>query len=449
MTQSHGPIDAKFLSQWEAVRGAALDDGVVLALSRELSGNRTTPAYAYEKDHVFVREQDVDEVVGRHLDGDWVRERSVENVRLYKIGEDAVDVVGRVNSVGSLRTDVTALNTLHSICPVQLCPADEPVPLPVDGDQEPHPPRTWGTVDKDDLDDLVVRVDVLDTGLVPGYEVGHDWLADITSFERCTIFGPAGLIKLYAGHGTFVTGVLRCAAPKTEVRPINVFRYAGATTADKLANALLAALERKPDIISLSAGGATLGGQPSAALEPFIAKLTHPDNQTLLVAAAGNDGHTRKFYPAAYAADHCDAVVSVGALRYDSKGRACFSNYGDWVRVYALGERHVNAFMSGGYSYVDPQRPDLTCRFHPDRLYCACTCVTMPPHGAVVAFRGMARWSGTSFATPLVAGLIARHMSDTGETNARKAAQQVLATTRAIIDTDGEPLDALDYGLVL
>ncbi len=435
-----GPIDAKFLSQWEAVRIAALDRDIRLARSAELSGNRTTPAYVYEQDHVFVHAEDVDTVVDHHLDADPVEPRNVGDLHMFRIGEDAIAAIDRLNAVGSLKTNVVRPNHLMSICPVQMCPADEPVPVPVGASEEPHPPRTAGDGGRD------VRVEVLDTGLVPNFAVGHEWLADVADYQQCSSFGPAGTIKEYAGHGTFVTGVLRCAAPATDVTSRNVFQFAGATMEDMLARSLLEVLGQAvpPHIISLSAGGTTLGGNPHAALEPVLAKLSDPANRTLLVAAAGNDGSTQRFYPAAYATD-TDAVVSVGALRQDGKGRACFSNHGDWVKVYALGERHVNAFMSGAYTYVDPQRDDLTCRFYPhERLYCACTCVTMPPQGAMVAFRGMARWSGTSFATPLVAGIIAPHMSTTGEMDARKAAQQVLATARYVSD-DGGKVAALDY----
>ena len=58
------------------------------------------------------------------------------------------------------------------------------------------------------------------------------------------------------------------------------------------------------------------------------------------------------------------------------------------------------------------------------------TCHVYPYANDPRKFYGMAKWSGTSFSTPIVTGLIASRMSRSGET-ARQAAAALLAEARA------------------
>jgi subtilisin family serine protease len=78
------------------------------------------------------------------------------------------------------------------------------------------------------------------------------------------------------------------------------------------------------------------------------------------------------------------------------------------VDVYALGEGLVNAYATGEYTYQEP-----------------------PKRPAKQDFAGMARWDGTSFSAPLVAGLIAAEISRTGAP-ASVAKDAVLATAQDI-----------------
>ena len=84
---------------------------------------------------------------------------------------------------------------------------------------------------------------------------------------------------------------------------------------------------------------------------------------------------------------------------------ASFSNYGkDWVDVWAHGTNLINAFPVGTYYVKEPG----------------------PTQGEQRDFTGMAQWSGTSFATPIVTGAIVALMSEQGLT-ARQAKQELFA----------------------
>jgi hypothetical protein len=379
--------------------------------------------------------------------------------------------------------DVAIPHHIVSICGNGvLCPADEPVPAPRWPLGGPRPPQ------RQDNAGQGVRVWVLDTGLIgtPVANTGlvdpeslravYPWLTEVPHGQervprgqgigiggssRTTAGPPEHPIAEYRGHGTFIAGVLKCVAPGADVTVMNILQKAGAELELDLANALMSLHEREgglPDIISLSAGSMIRGDRRGLlGLEEFLRAVQSSNSNTVLVAAAGNNGGTDPFWPAAYASDGTDWVLSVGALREDGKGRACFSNYGDWVQVYAPGERLVNAFDKGEYRYVDAREP--RCIYYGvTPLYQPCTCTDRPDRCDERTFDGLAEWSGTSFATPIVAGRVAAYMTEHEITNARDAAQEIRmeAHRNAIRDAADhrllpvvEPRPPMDSGAIL
>jgi subtilisin family serine protease len=208
-------------------------------------------------------------------------------------------------------------------------------------------------------------------------------------------------IEHFGGHGTFIASIIRAMAPRAAVRVARVFKAAGAAYESEVVTALLSVLDWAPDVISLSAGTHTWKSSGLLSFHVFVDGPLRECPGTVLVAAAGNDGANWKFSPA-----EMESVIGVGALGPPGDALASFSDYGDWVKVYAPGQDLVHAFARGTYTYTE-QNP-----------------------GTHAVFAGMASWSGTSFSTPVVAGLIAARMPGTGE-SAREAAESLLRLARA------------------
>lgn len=285
-----------------------------------------------------------------------------------------------------------------------LCPASEP----------DLPPRPGPVPAMSDFQDggADIRVSVVDTGwhalaaknsqtpwLAAGY-VGGDPDKGISN----------NAIKPYAGHGTFVAGVIRCLAPKAIIEHEGIFVHAGAVFESEVSKELNEAMGDSPHLISISAGCYTRNNLGLLAFEALAMALKWVEGEEapLVVAAAGNDYGQRTFWPAAY-----DWVLAVGSLE-STPGKIAvsdFSNVGSWVNVYAQGRNVVNAFPAGKYVCSEPKQ-----------------------QGAQRDFSGLAQWSGTSFATPIVTGAIAAYMSK-HKVSARKARDEVLKSGKAFSDT--------------
>lgn len=327
-------------------------------------------------------------------------------------GDPVLLTIEELERAGALAPgDVTPDHVVYVTAKSRLCPATEPE---MTRSRMPWPRAE--TFDKSIPDGDKVRVAVVDTGLWKD-AVGSavtPWLETDDVFagtEDLEHVNPAA-IHPYAGHGTFVAGIIECLAAETHIDVEGALPHGGAVYESDLCRQLHDALtENRPQIISMSAGTHTRGGHPMLGFVLLAENHRLDENDdVMIVAAAGNDASSEPFWPAAFSTKY-PWVVSVGSVDPDRKV-SDFSNHGkDWVSVYARGRDIINAFPTGAY-----------------------TCYEPPNVGQVRTFKGLAQWSGTSFSTPIVTGLIAAHMRDHG-TSARAAWTAVLATATTVHDS--------------
>jgi subtilisin family serine protease len=178
-----------------------------------------------------------------------------------------------------------------------------------------------------------------------------------------------------AGHGTFIAALISRLAPTAAVSVGRVLENTGEGNDADIAwriNRLVD--EGAPDILSLSCSCYTEDDVEPLALAEAVARIQAAG--TLVVSSAGNDATCRVTWPAAL-----PGVIAVGAL--GPYGPAPFTNHGPWIDCCAPGVEIVSHFFDG----IDE---------HDDN------------NPATADFRGWAKWSGTSFSGPIVAGVIAR-----------------------------------------
>nr|WP_057832040.1 S8 family serine peptidase [Colwellia sp. TT2012] len=211
-----------------------------------------------------------------------------------------------------------------------------------------------------------MTVCIMDTG----YDLGHGDLprSGVTGSDGYANYDSGNWYDDGHGHGTHVSGTIAALGNNyigvvgvnpngnLKIHMVKVFDSSGSWAyGSDLIVAIDQCMAAGANVISMSLGGS---GSSMAESNAFQAAY---DSGILSIAAAGNDGNSGMSYPASY-----DSVVSVAAVD-SSANKASFSQYNTQVEIAAPGVSVKSTLPNNSY----------------------------------------ASWSGTSMATPHVAGVAA------------------------------------------
>lgn len=211
-----------------------------------------------------------------------------------------------------------------------------------------------------------ITVAVLDTGV----DVGHPELEEAVrpGYDFVDIVDGAGAFIADfleadddpsdpVGHGTHVSGIVAGAGarmpvgmvPGCRLLPVRVLgamrqggRPVGAGLVDNINTALKWAIDQGADIINMSFGLPRTGaGLPHREVVEYGLR-----RGVVMVAAAGNDGRERLYYPGSL-----PGVFAVGATDPED-AVAAFSTYGPQVLITAPGTEIFSSFPGHGYAFA-------------------------------------------------------------------------------------------------
>gem|GEM_PF-5891745 len=249
--------------------------------------------------------------------------------------------------------------------------------------------------------DPVNGIDDDGNGLIDDY-YGWDWYNNDNNPMDDNGHGThcAGIVAAETNNATGVAGVAGgWGAEGTNIMSLKAFSSMGWGSTNDIVNAIDYAVDKDADIISMS----FVSDVPNSSLETAI-----NDAYTaglVLVAAAGNDDTAPlpyDGYPAKYG--NCIAVTAIGS----TGAKASYANYGSWVDIAAPGSSIYSTVWNNTYSYK----------------------------------------SGTSMATPHVAGVAALIKSEYPTLTNTQIRQRLLWTTKEISAANPSYASKIGSGLL-
>jgi thermitase len=225
-----------------------------------------------------------------------------------------------------------------------------------------------------------IKVAVLDTGIDLNHPMFSGRLAPSTEWKDFVDGDttPQEVAGSSYGHGTAVAGIILQAAPRATILPLRVLNGEGIGDTDDIASAIDWAVQKGVKVINLSLGT----NVQATAMQSWVGYAL--SRGIYVVASSGNSGDGSVTFPAADATSMTYGgvnvskfLISVGSYDPNTWARSSFSTYGSTLKVMALGEQIFTAFPDNQTGHA----------------------------------------TGTSFAAPQVAGVIAMALSDTAATN--------------------------------
>lgn len=317
----------------------------------------------------------------------------------------------------------------------------------------PFDPPRWGEQPRLRPKDSLTQGSGTTIGVLDSGVSAHPWLAD--SFAEKQL--PEDALELWdlsrralprhVGHGTFVSGVVLQYAPAAALLPRRVINIDGDADDFRLAAVIDALVDADPDVVNLSLGPTDVDepGEVDEGTQKTVAALGRLQDTcgTVVVVAAGN---TAEPFPAEHIAPEDPLTVVVGAL--DLSGQPAWFSRSHPVQIWAPGVDILSSFVyfdgpvaldhpGNGHGHEHAHEHGQEHRgTEPEQL-----------QAPIAPFTGWARWNGTSFAAPAVAGAICAEISALANVVANRKERRQRALDKVL--HDARPLTGDVKGIAL
>ncbi len=221
------------------------------------------------------------------------------------------------------------------------------------GPQDIHADLAWDKVDLTKR--AAITIAILDTGINTSHEdlqgsivPGYNFINNNTNPLDGNGHGShvAGIAAAISNNGKGIAGI----AGGVKIMPVKVMDDNGSGSYSNIINGIKYAADHGANVISMSLGGPGASQSMQEAVNYAISR------GVAVVAASGNNNGAVSF------PGNCNGVITVGAVDNNNQ-RASFSNYGPEMDVTAPGVNIISSYKGGASSYTSMSGTSMATPF--------------------------------------------------------------------------------------